>query len=373
MITATISALQKKLFQQELYKNTIDSLYFTENGMMGEDENNIVQIKTDLKKSQGDTITFGLTSKPNRSGGATGDEEIEGKEQAITAYSQAIAINLWRDGIALKGKFDEKTACYNMRKDASAKLKVLAQEWLETQFFLKAGGVTNTSLTDIYGENIGIQATFGNTPPIVPDADCNAGYGSRYLCADYKAGATSLSPTDIMSVKLVKRLALIANTAKPKMRPLRINGKSYFNLFIHPHQAYDLKEDDDYKKALENCAERGMNNPIFTGMLTVIDGIIIHEHPYVPFLDISAAGYNFAAADSGTQYSLDTYRAILCGQQAIGYAQCDTDLGWVEIDKDAGAKHAFYTAIMGGVQKIQFNSLDYSVCSLDTVSSISVA
>lgn len=49
--TSSIDALRPELWQRELMKNVQDNLYF--NKFMGEGENNIVQVKNDLRKSPG--------------------------------------------------------------------------------------------------------------------------------------------------------------------------------------------------------------------------------------------------------------------------------------------------------------------------------
>jgi N4-gp56 family major capsid protein len=97
-------------------------------------------------------------------------------------------------------------------------------------------------------------------------------------------------------------------------------------------QANDLKNDATFAQARREADVRGKDNPIFTGALGIWDGVILHEHEYVPFLDISVAGHNFTAAASGTDYAaVDAFRAILCGQQAVAFAKAGSDdEGWVE-------------------------------------------
>ena len=76
-LTVSTAALRREVWQKELYKDVIDNLYFTQKGMIGTGTNNIVQIKDELKKGKGDTITFGLTAKLSGSG-VSGDNELEG-------------------------------------------------------------------------------------------------------------------------------------------------------------------------------------------------------------------------------------------------------------------------------------------------------
>ena len=361
--SVSIDALRPELWQKELYKDVMDNLFFAK--FMGEGENNIIQTKSQLKKSRGDTVTLPLTTKLSGFG-VTGDSELEGNEEAISAYSDSISIDQERNAVLLTGRLDEQKNAYDMRNDAKNKLSIWAQEFIEQQIFLKLGSVTNTTLTDVVGTVVGTRAAWSNTPNYVPDADTAAGYGDRYLCADYASGADSLASTDILTPNLIDRVKYKAQIASPKIRPIKVDGKNYYVLFIHPAQAYDLKNDATYAQAQREAQVRGSSNPIFTGALGVWNGVVVHEHEYVPFLDISVAGNSFRGAATGTNFTADCCRALLCGQQAGAFVQTQDSFRMSEKSFDYGNKMGFDVGIIGGIQKIQFNSLDYGVVALDT-------
>ena len=92
MNTVSIDALRPKIWQKELYRDVMDNMYFTKNGMMGTETNNIIQLKDQLKKTKGDTITLPLTAKMSGDG-VSGDNELEGNEEKINAYSESILID----------------------------------------------------------------------------------------------------------------------------------------------------------------------------------------------------------------------------------------------------------------------------------------
>jgi len=363
--TVSIDALRPEIWQRELFQDVLDNLYFAQNGMMGENDNNIVFVKNDLKKEKGDQITLPLTAKLTGNG-VTGDAELEGNEEAISAYSEAVAIDQKRFAVRLTGILDEQKNAYDMRKDAKEKLSIRLQEFIERQIFLKLGGVTNTTLTDIAGTVVGTDCAWSNTPDYIPDADTAAGYGDRYLGADYAAGATSLAATDLISPSLISRVKIKAQIASPKVRPLRVNGKDYYLLFIHPYQAFDLKNNATFAQAQREAAARGKDNPIFTGALGIWDSVIIHEHEYVPWLDVSVALHSFRGAAVGTDFAVDACRALLCGRQAAVFAKAKNPNGWVEKTFDYKNKTGFATGLIGGIQKVMFNSKEYGVVALDT-------
>lgn len=362
--TVSIDALRQEIWQKELFEDVMRGMYFTEKGMMGEDENNIVFVKNELTKSKGDTTTVGLTARMSGNG-VSGDAELEGNEEAIAAYSEQILIDQKRFAVRLAGSLDEQKNAYDMRKDAKNKLAIRLQEFLEMQFFLKLGGVTNTTINDVNGVVVGADAAWSNTPDAIPNAHMAAGTGARYICAN-SGGGDALAATDLMTPELISKAKVKAKMANPKIQPLRIKGENFYVMFIHPWQAYDLKNNATFSQARREAEIRGEKNPIFTGALGVWDGVIIHEHEYVPFLDVSVAGNNFSAAGSGEDFAVDTFRAIFCGRQAVAYTPAKVKKGWVEKSFDYENKTGFATGIIAGLQKVMFNSKEYGVIAIDT-------
>lgn len=316
-----------------------------------------------------DTITIPLTAKLTGNG-ITGDSELEGNEEAINAYSDQVAIDQIRAAVRLKGKLDEQKNVYNMRQDAKNKLAIWLREFIERQIFLKLAGVNNTTITDVAGNVVGTRALWSNTPAQVPTADTGNGYGTRYICADYTNGADSLATTDLITPELISRARIKASqktaSGGPRVNPLRIDGVDHYVLFIHPWQAFDLRNNATFAQAQREAQSRGSTNPIFTGALGMWDNVLIYEHEYVPFLDISAVGNNFFAVASGTDISADCFRALLCGQQAVVLAQTSDSMRMVEKEFDYENKVGYATGLIGGIQKLTFNSIDYGVVAIDT-------
>lgn len=371
--TQTISNLRPIMWQKELYQDVIDNLYFVKNGMMGSEDNNIVQLKDDLMKSKGDTIRYGLTAKLSGTG-VTGDAELEGNEEKISSYSDTVSIDKKRFAVRLDGKLDEQRAAYDLRSDAKNKLSIRMQEFIERQAFLKMGGVQNTSLTDVNGNVVGTDALWSNSPAVISLTDETAGFGARYLSAGYDPASgtgnnsTLTAGVSLITPQLISRLRVKAQLASPKIQPLKIGGKNYYVLFLHPWQALDLKNNEFWKQTLQRADIRGDDNRIFTGALGVWDGVIIHEHEYVPFLNVTtlAGTANFAGSGAGLQASVNVCRALLCGAQAVGFAKAQYENGWVEKDFDYRDKTGFATGLLGGIQKVTFNSKEYGVIALDT-------
>lgn len=363
--TISTANLRAQVWLKELMLDVKDSLYFEQRDMMGTDANNIIQIKDELKKSQGDRVTFGLTLKIG--GGITGDSELEGNEQAITSYAQSCIIDQKRNAVRLTGSLDEQKVAYDMRMDAKAQLAKWKVEFIERQIFMKLGGVTTLTLQDVGSVVYSADATWSNSPNVVPTADEAAGTGVRYVCAK-STGIDAIAATDILTTTFIAKARVKAHTTSlgtPLVQPLRIDGQNYYVMFIHPWQAYDLKTaaSSVWAQAQRDAQLRGGDNPIFQGSLGIWDGVILHEHEYVPVAQTGAA---FAVG--GTATAARVFRSLLVGRQAAVFAECENPNGFVEKAFDYGNKVGFSTGLIGGIQKTAFNSIDYGIITVDTSS-----
>lgn len=370
--TVSVSGNRMQLWSKELFKDVIDGMYFTQNGLMGENDNNIIQVFSGLKKSPGDRITVPLTAKLSGSG-VVGDAELEGNEESITAYSESIIIDQIRNAVRLTGRLDQQINSYDMYKDAKDKLAIWAQEFLERQIFMKLGGVSALTLTDTTGAIYSARATWSNTADAIPTAteagNTGVDYTYRYLNADAAAGLDGIAITDVLTTALISKAKLVARLATPSVRPLRVNGKDYYVMFIHPKQAWDLKNASSsvWAQAQRDAQVRGDSNPIFTGALGIWDGVILFEHEYVPQLTGDGASVVFSAGN--TTYAPNTvpvYRSLLCGRQAAAALFTTDSFNMVEETFDYKNKKGCATGIIGGVQKVQFNSKNYGVVTVDT-------
>ena len=164
---------------------------------------------------------------------------------------------------------------------------------------------------------------------------------------------------------VVSKAKTKAITAGPKIQPLRIDGMNYYVMFVHPWQAYDLKNASGsvWAQAQREAQIRGDKNGIFTGALGVWDGVILFEHEYVP---TAQATKDFATSGTAVPASVTAFRSILCGRQAGVMAKAKNENEWVEEKFDYRNKTGFATGLIGGIQKTTFNSKDYGVIAVDT-------
>lgn len=159
-------------------------------------------------------------------------------------------------------------------------------------------------------------------------SDVSAPTANRHRRWDATAGAlvagntAAVVSTDKITYKTIVEANVFAKTQY--IKPLMSGGKEYYCLFVRPEALAQLKQDPDYQRAVITGADRGKDNPFFTGATVTVDGIVIHEHRLV---------FNTRGAASGSKWgsagTVEGSRMLLCGPQALGFA----DLGapeWTE-------------------------------------------
>lgn len=323
----SISALRKTLWRKQLFADVQDELYMTK--FIGKSEKDMIQEIEDFKADKGETITIGLGAKLSGDG-VTGDNELEGSEEAMTDYSETMSIDQLRHGVRLSGRMDEKKAAYEMRTSAKNRLSIWWAERIDKEILDKLCGKTSS--------------TFANTP--------DAPAAARSIWANNAGADGSLTADEVMDTKCITAAKQMAKLASPKVAPLRIGGKDKYVMIMHPYQYSDLKKDPVFKQEAREAGIRGDDNPIFSGAVKEYDGVIIHEHEYC---------YAWAGGNS----SIPIARAVLCGQQA-GVIAWGKDVEWVEKSFDYGNKWGISCGAIFGVHKPMFNSKDYGVITIAT-------
>jgi N4-gp56 family major capsid protein len=283
----------------------------------------IIHLYEDLKKERGDSITIPLRHQL-AGNWITGDNTLEGYEEAINFYDFKITVDQERAGVLSAGKMSEQKYAFDVLEQMKAALKQLWMNYLEDKH------ITALSTTATAGEVI--------YAPL-PDATAVASIAS--ITADCKLTAAQIT-----------RARVIAEMHSPIIQPVRVNGKEYFVMFVHPYAAKNLKEDTTFINAQKDAAERGINNPLFTGMLGVYDGVVLHEFRRVQLTTDGASSANVC-------------HNLLCGKQAGVMAVAKT-MFMKEKVFDYENQTGYAVGWIGAIAKSQFNSHDYGILKVVT-------
>jgi N4-gp56 family major capsid protein len=337
-----------KKWSNELMSEALKKTYVLQ--FMGKGKDSLVTIKTDLTTSDGgDRLRVGIRSQL-RGGGVQGDNTLEGNEEALETFYQDVVIDQLRHAVRSRGKMTEQRVPFSIRDEAKDGLADWWSDRIDTWFFNQITG--NTAETDA--------RYYGFNSTVAPDAD-HVTYGASGSTAE-----TSMSDSTVarMNLTFIETAVEKAKLAKNALRPVKINGKSYYAMFLHPYQVTDLRKNtatgqwQDIQKSLIQGGD-GESNPLFTGALGVYNGVVLHESVRIPV--------------SPTNSSVR--RAVLCGAQAasiaFGRGYGKNTFTWKEELFDYDNQLGVAAGCQGGMVKTRFDGSDYGTVVVPTYATAS--
>lgn len=321
---ATDNPLVKKAWEEKLFRETVPEAYFSK--FMGESAENMVHVKTNLTKSKGDAITFGLVSRLTGPG-VSGDDVLKGKEESLVTYDTKVEIDQIRNGVASKGRISRQRAMFEISEEARIQLKQWQIEKIDRMCI----------------------AQLIASPTFVAYRDSAAGANSKTTSLATAKAALSLANSKL-NLSFFTYLRTLAKTGNDRafspIRPLKIKGKEYYVLLCHDDVLYDIKNDTNFQQAQRECQERSADHPLFTGATALYDGVIVHSHEFMP------------KASDGGGGSVDWAQCSLLGAQALCWAWGERP--FVEMDEDDYKnKLGWSINMIAGVKKPVFNSQDF--------------
>ncbi len=319
--------------------------------LMGEDENSIIQLKTETNKNKGDSVTFSLLARLSADGFSEG-ETAQGNAEAMTLYSQAALINEIGTTCAPPSQhsIDHQRIPFNLRDEAKGLLGLWFGERWATWFFNQACGYTPA----VDGKFIGFNAT------AAPTSD-------RHIWAGSATTDQGLTSSDTFTLDLIDKAVEQAVVGAPMVRPVRLGGEDMYCMYLHPYQVTSLRTNTstgqwlDIQKA---CLAGGKDSksPIFTGALGVYNGVVLRRSQ-----DVTLG----ANSSTPTTSVANVRRAVLLGAQAVvmGFGTgkaSPTKYRWSEELIDHKRKLEVGGWSYAGMKKCKFNSADFGTIVVST-------
>lgn len=349
--------LAVKLFSRRLFREALKSTWFRK--LMGSTSDACVQVNPELKQV-GDQLTYGLRMLLSGDG-VQGDATLEGQEEALTFYSDAILINQLRHATRSAGKMSEQRVPYSMREEARMGLSDWFADRLDACFMNQLTGNTNQSDSKFTGNN----------STTAPD-------NNHWILSTGVAGTNveaSLSASSTFNLTLLDRAVTKAKTLSPLVRPLRVNGEEKFICMIHPFQHHQLRLNTTTAQYMDiqRAAIQGgqiSKNPIYTGSIAEYRGVIMHESVRVPWGN--NATQTTARSDTDVGVSA-VARSVFCGAQSgvicTGrQTPSGLDATWYEEMFDYGNQLGVAGGLIFGVKKAVFNSADLATIAISSYS-----
>lgn len=287
---------------------------------MGEGTENIVQVKTQLEGQKGDKVHFGIRMRLAGLG-VTSGQALEGNEESLVTYYDDVSLEEYAHAVRDRGPLDRQRTVFSIDQQSQDALK----DWMSEKIDKLIMDAIGTPSKIFYGDGTATTdiTTAGKiTPALISKAKTWALTG----------GARAQTP----------------------LRPIKVDGKKYFVLVVHPDVLYDLATNSTWAQAAREALPRGTDNPLFSGASYLWDGVVIHSHENVP---------DYTNWGSGTD--VHGSKNYFLGAQALSWAWGERPHVRDE-EFDYGREHGFAISMIGGVTKNTFNSKDFGVIGIYT-------
>jgi N4-gp56 family major capsid protein len=349
------------------------------NQFAGTGQNAMVQRITELTKSEKGTKAV-ITLLADMTGdGITGDNTLEGNEEALRAYDLTIELDQLRFANRVAGRLADQKSVVNFRETSRDALAYAIADRMDQLAFLTLSGVAYTLKT-----SGALRTTSSSAGHELADlefaSDVSAPTTNRHRRWDVTNGlsagdVTALVAADTMQYKCIVELKAYAKDNY--IRGLRgAGGEEVFHMFVTPQQMAKLKLDSDFLSNVRSAGIRGPKNELFAGSSSVlVDGVVIHEYRHVFNTANATTGTSSNAGAAGYKWGADAdvngARALFCGAQALAMA----DIGLpdiVEDNFDYGNQQGISIGKIFGLRKPKYNSdynsavEDFGVIAFDT-------
>ena len=342
--------LAVKLWAKKLFAESLKQTAYSE--LMGTGSDSVIQIRSETNKSEGDRVRIGLRMQLSGDG-VSGDNTLEGSEEALTTYSDDVMIDQLRHAVRSAGEMSEQRVPFSVRDEARNGLQDWWSDRLDSWFFNQVCGYvpqTNVKYT-------GMQSV------------SSPGTASQVF-AGSATNDQGLTASDTMTLATIDKAVVLAKT-RPSipLRPATIRGRKLYVMFLHPYQVRDLRQASagqtwmDIQRALvQGGLKDERSSPIYAGgeMVGIYNGVLLLENTRV------TQGVN-----SSTNVPVpNVRRAVLLGAQAAAFAygkrQSSTEMTWVERLFDYDNELGVSAGMIAGLKKLRFNGIDHGTIVTST-------
>ena len=329
----TVQQWDSKFFTQYIHDGRFKEL-------QGTDENSIIQMKEELTKKKGDTITIALVNRLTNQA-TTGTNILEGNEEDMASRSCDITVNKRRNGVRVAEMTEQKSAI-DLRNAGRATLLDWALE--DTRdLYLNALGSLNG--TNFLSRTAAIADAW-----LVDNADRTV-FGA--YAAGGSAGGTDLSAdlaqldttNDKFNVTRLDDMILRAKRCNPKIRPVRDlkNGRRYWVVLAGNDAFKDLRDSID-TEVLAATSVQAEGAKLFEGGDIFWNGAIVKEIDDMPVYP-----------NIGNGGTVEVTPVYLLGAQALCHGLAKR---WKSVTEefDYGDKHGIAIESIYGVTKARFGT-----------------
>lgn len=301
--TAIPSGLTVQQWDERYFREYLNNNWFKQ--FMGTGSAKMIQVKEDLTKKPGDSVTFTLINRLTGEA-KSANEVLEGAEEDATLRSFQVRVREYAHAVRFK-KFEAQKTAIDLRQGH----KDVLMDWqmeLDRDNIIDALGSINGTLYS--------SASEANKDAWLTDNTDRVLFGaliSNHSSLDHSAALANVDTTnDKLTPDAISLMKRIAKSASPRVRPFKaksaIGESDAYVLFAPTQMVRDLAANSTFLAANREARNRGIDNPLFNGADYFWENVAIYEIEDIPSL--GAVGASSAVVRP----------CYLCGAQALGIA-----------------------------------------------------
>ena len=328
----TSNALTRKRWAKDLFKIILPAVEF--NYLIGSGSDSIVQMRTELGKGEGDTITFGIRL-PLSGEGVVGNDTLEGNEEGLSFRDFNMTIEEFNHAVDTGGKMEEQRIPYNLVTEGKSALQEWWADKLSNYLINVVAGVASYKIA-------GKTFAQANTAPTT--------YHTLKVNDVAEASQTSADALDLSFLDRMKQRAELMNKQASnvyKVRPLNKSGKGMYRVILHNYVFDALRQNT-------NVAQWG---DLLRSAGKLAD----------PSVEIEYNGLMISKSERIPLVGTNVYRNVLLGCQAATWAwggagdSKSTVMAFHPYTRDADRFLMIRGGGIFGCKKVVFDSHDYGV------------
>jgi N4-gp56 family major capsid protein len=301
--TAVPSGLTVQQWDSNYFREYLNSNWFKQ--FMGTGSSKMIQVKEDLTKKPGDSVTFTLVNRLTGSAKGASDA-LEGAEEEADLRSMQVTVREYAHAVRFK-KFEAQKTAIDLRQAHKDILMDWNMELDRDNIIAALGSINGVAYAS---------ASEAQKDAWLADNADRVLFGaakSNNASNDHSAALATIDTTsDKLTPDAISLMKRMAKTANPRIRPMRakssIGSSDGYVLFAPTQMIRDLSANSTFVQANREARNRGMDNPLFTGADYVWENVYIYEIEDIPSL--GAVGNSSAVVRP----------CYLCGAQALGMA-----------------------------------------------------
>lgn len=326
----TSNALTRKRWARDLFRIILPGIEF--NDLIGTSSDSIVQMRSELGKGEGDTITFGIR-KPLSGEGRVGNEVVTGYEEGLQFKDFSMTIEELNHAVDTGGKMEEQRIPYDLVQEGKT---ALSDWWQDKLSDMMINYLCGNSSYKVAGHTFAQAATEPDT------------YHKLLVNDVAEASMTAADEMDLTFLDKMKQRAELMNkygNSYYKVRPLKIGGKSFYRVILHSYVFDRLRQNP-------NIGQWG-------------DLLRSAQKLQVPNVEIEYNGLLISKSERVYSPATNVYRNVLLGCQAACFAwggagdSKSTTMSFHPYTRDADRFLMIRGGGIFGIKTTSFESVDY--------------